>query len=492
MEKGWTLTQTQTLNHRSHETSNTLMTHAPPLNVVKPEADADDHRLPVTEVDFLSSHGRGKEIETRFEDQPSISNLNVNTGLHLLTRSDQSMVDDGVVPSDAKDNKSTQVEALKGELELMIEENKSLKAKLSEANQTCKVLESHLITLFQQEKENPNLQVVTSNEPKTEPNYNHDQMVRELTNETSLEERNGKREMSTNSGEQGWVQSKVARVGITTKPSGFDQSAGAAVEATMRKARVSVRARSEETMISDGCQWRKYGQKMAKGNPCPRSYYRCTMAVGCPVRKQVQRCAEDRSVLITTYEGNHNHPLPPAAMTMASTTSAAATMLLSGSAPSADVSSLMNPNFLARAILPFSSNVATISASAPFPTVTLDLTNPLQRPGPSSPFPALFGRPVGPPQQLSQILQGQALHNNNQSTFSGLHASNSQLSPPRQVDRDTMSSATAAITADPNFTAAVAAAISAIMGGGQEGSAASNISGSSNLNGSGNSSGNIQ
>ncbi|OEL35085.1 putative WRKY transcription factor 33 [Dichanthelium oligosanthes] len=80
---------------------------------------------------------------------------------------------------------------------------------------------------------------------------------------------------------------------------------------TVREPRVVVQTMSDIDILDDGYRWRKYGQKVVKGNPNPRSYYKCTTA-GCPVRKHVERASHDLRAVITTYEGKHNHDVPAA------------------------------------------------------------------------------------------------------------------------------------------------------------------------------------
>ncbi|MED6208367.1 WRKY Transcription Factor [Stylosanthes scabra] len=509
-----------------------------PVNLTR---SADDHNNDDSNrkvvVDFFSDN-RNKAQEHQHVNKPNISvkkeipphhhddipSTKVYTGLQLLTTggnsgSDQSTVDDGV-SSDAEDKKAkvTELAVLQVELERMNAENQKLKEMLNHVTGNYTALQMHLVTLMQQQQHTPKdveekvvvggeaRQLLDSgNNDQACDSSSDDERTRSNTPHAQLGIKND-REDSPDSESQPWGPNKHQKTNTTTYPSSSNSVDQSSSEASMRKARVSVRARSEAPMISDGCQWRKYGQKMAKGNPCPRAYYRCTMAVGCPVRKQVQRCAEDRTILVTTYEGTHSHPLPPAAMAMASTTTAAATMLLSGSMSSAD--GIMNPNLLARAIFPScstssSSSMATLSASAPFPTVTLDLT---QNPSTTNNANSTSTPPQLQPQMRHHPLNAvplfqlpnfhsQALYN--QSKFSGLQlsqeaAASSQLGiqaprPPLhhnqqqpQPPPSLADSVTAAITTDPNFTAVLAAAISSIIGGNNNNNNQANSTGDGN------------
>ncbi|KAL0557597.1 hypothetical protein IC582_006144 [Cucumis melo] len=64
--------------------------------------------------------------------------------------------------------------------------------------------------------------------------------------------------------------------------------------------------KDQALMVKDGYKWRKYGQKITKDNQSPRAYFKCS-SPGCPVKKKVQRSLENKSMVIVTYDGHHNH-----------------------------------------------------------------------------------------------------------------------------------------------------------------------------------------
>ncbi|CAJ1972401.1 unnamed protein product [Sphenostylis stenocarpa] len=70
---------------------------------------------------------------------------------------------------------------------------------------------------------------------------------------------------------------------------------------------VKTHPRDDSLIVKDGYHWRKYGQKVTKDNASPRAYFRCSMAPICPAKKKVQRCLHDKSILVATYDGEHNH-----------------------------------------------------------------------------------------------------------------------------------------------------------------------------------------
>ena len=75
--------------------------------------------------------------------------------------------------------------------------------------------------------------------------------------------------------------------------------------------RLIVECTKDIDYMEDGYHWRKYGQKTLKGNPFPRSYYKC-VEPNCSVRKQVEQTLGGS--IINIYEGYHNHTGNPQAV----------------------------------------------------------------------------------------------------------------------------------------------------------------------------------
>ncbi|KAL3636474.1 hypothetical protein CASFOL_021021 [Castilleja foliolosa] len=94
----------------------------------------------------------------------------------------------------------------------------------------------------------------------------------------------------------------------TTIEAAAGKKKGAGENSKCRKPKYAFQTRSQVDILDDGYRWRKYGQKAVKNNKFPRSYYRCTHQ-GCNVKKQIQRLSKDESIVVTTYEGNHSHPI---------------------------------------------------------------------------------------------------------------------------------------------------------------------------------------
>nr|AFK37066.1 unknown [Lotus japonicus] len=155
-------------------------------------------------------------------------------------------------------------------------------------------------------------------------------MSRNPEKELSPSSKKRKSESSNNNSDLVGVNNGNSESSSTDEDS-FKKPREETIKAKISRAYVRTEATDTGFVVKDGYQWRKYGQKVTRDNPCPRAYFKCSFAPSCPVKKKVQRSVDDQSVLVATYEGEHNHPQPSQ---MEATSGSGRNVSLVGSMPS--------------------------------------------------------------------------------------------------------------------------------------------------------------
>ncbi|PAN27832.1 hypothetical protein PAHAL_5G111600 [Panicum hallii] len=88
----------------------------------------------------------------------------------------------------------------------------------------------------------------------------------------------------------------------------LQDSSSYAQEHAKKRVHISTRTKYTYAPYHDGYQWRKYGQKMIRGNTYPRCYYRCTFHQdhGCPATKHVEQSnSQDPPLFRVIYTNEH-------------------------------------------------------------------------------------------------------------------------------------------------------------------------------------------